>query len=234
MDIRGLGERTCQLLLEAGLVRDVGDLYGVTVEALLALDGFQQKSAENLVAGIQDTRSRGLARVLFALGVRHVGETAAQLLARAFGSWERLMGASVEVLAAVHGIGRTTAEALASYLAEPANVAVIEKLRAAGVDLTEPEARPAEGPLSGMCFVVTGTLPTLSRKQATQAIEEAGGRVTGSVTRTTDVLVVGEDAGSKLARARELGITLWSEEDLLRHLGRAASGSPTPSDAAHD
>jgi DNA ligase (NAD+) len=187
------------------------------------VDGFQERSAENLIAGIESSKSRGLARVLYGLGVRHVGETAAQLLAQAFGNVDRLIAATPEELAAVHGIGVTTADALASYLAEPRNLEVIEKLRAAGVDLTEAAARPAEGVLSGMTFVITGTLPTLSRKQATALVEEAGGRVTGTVSRSTDALLVGEDAGSKLAKARELGIAEWTESDLLQRVDRAGS-----------
>lgn len=224
MDIRGLGEQTSRQLLETGLVRDVGDLYLLTLEDLLGLEGLQRKSAENLLRGIDTSRGRGLARVLFALGVRHVGATAAQLLARAFGDIDRLLAAPREALAAVHGIGDTTAGALRSFLDEPENREVIEKLRRAGVDLTEADAGPAEGVFAGMTFVVTGTLPTLSRKEATRVIEEAGGRVTGSVTRSTDVLVVGEDAGSKLTKARELGIREWSEADLLE----AARGETEP------
>src|SRR5690606_38904681 len=153
------------------LVRDVADLYFLTIDDLLGLEGLQQKSAENLLRGIEASRGRGLARLLYALGIRHVGATAAQLLARAFGSMDRLMAASREELAAVHGSGDTTAAALESYQAEPANREVIEMLRKAGVDLTEPEAGPTEGPSAGMTFVVTGTLPTLSRKDATRLIE---------------------------------------------------------------
>lgn len=222
MDIRGLGERTSQQLLEARLVEDVGDLYSLTIEDLLPLEGFQQKSAENLIAGIRASTDRGLAKVLFGLGVRHVGETAAELLARAFGSMERLFATGAEEFAAVHGIGGTTAQALAAFRAEPRNRQTIEKLRTAGVRLTEETAAPAEGPLSGRSFVITGTLPTLSRKEATALIEQAGGRVSGSVTGKTDFLVVGEDAGSKLERARELGVSLLTEEELLTHLGAAA------------
>jgi DNA ligase (NAD+) len=226
MDIRGLGEQTCRQLLEVGLVHDVADLYFLNVEDLLALEGLQQKSAENLVQGIAASRERGLARLLYALGVRHVGATAAQLLARAFGDVDRLMTASREELAAVHGIGDTTAGALQSYLAEPSNRAVIEKLRLAGVDLTESAAAPSRGPFSGMTFVVTGTLPALSRKEASSLIENAGGRVTGSVTRSTDVLVVGDDAGSKLTKARELGIREWTEAELLGALDAATEPQP--------
>ncbi|HET8654190.1 MAG TPA: NAD-dependent DNA ligase LigA [Longimicrobiaceae bacterium] len=229
MDIRGLGERTCQLLLEKGLVHDVGDVYSLRVEDLLPLEGFQQKSAENLIDGIRNSRSCGLARVLFGLGVRHVGETAAQLLARSFGDVDRLMAASRDEIAAVHGIGGTTADALVAYFAEPRNREIIEKLRSAGVDLSEPEARPAEGPLSGLTFVITGTLPTLSRKQATERIEAAGGRVTGSVSRSTDFLVAGEDAGSKLTKARELGIAVLNEADLIERLDPATAAGQASS-----
>lgn len=218
MDIRGLGEATAQQLLDAGLVHDVGDLYFLRFDDVLELEGFKQKSAENLLAGIQDSKTRGLAKLLFALGVRHVGETAAELLARAFGSMDRLLAADAEQFAQVHGIGRTTAEALAGYLAEPRNRETIEKLRAAGVQLWEAQPEPVTGPFSGQTFVITGMLPTLSRTQAAEMIERAGGRVAGSVTKKTDFLVVGEDAGSKLAKARALGIAELSEDELLTRL----------------
>ncbi len=221
MDIRGLGERTVQQLLDSGLVTDVGDLYSLDLESLLSLDGFQRKSAENLLRSIEESKQRGLARVLYGLGVRHVGETAAQLIAQEFGDIDRLMAASTEQIAAIHGIGTTTAAALTAFFAEPRNREVIEKLRRAGVRLDEERARPAEGPFSGLTFVITGTLPTLSRKEMTRIIEEAGGRVAGSVTRATDFLVVGEDAGSKLERARELGVAELSEEEVLARVGRA-------------
>ena len=223
MDIRGLGERTCDQLLELELVHDMGDLYSLKLDDVLRLDGFKEKSAEKLLAGIVESKSRGLGRVLHGLGIRHVGESAAQILARSFGSIDRLIVAEPAELAAVHGIGETTAEAVATFLAEPHNRTVIEKLRAAGVDLTEEAASPAEGALSGMSFVITGTLPTLSRKQASALIEGAGGRVTGTVARTTSALVVGDDAGSKLAKARELGIAEWTEADLLERAGNQDS-----------
>jgi DNA ligase (NAD+) len=219
MDIRGLGERTAQLLLERALVEDPADLYSLTAEQLLALEGFKEKSAENLLGGIAASRDRGLARVLFALGVRHVGAGAAELLARAFGSIDRLLEADANQFAAVHGIGGTTAEALAAYLTEPRNREIVEKLRRAGVRLDEAQAAPAEGPLSGLCVVLTGTLPSLSRKEATQLVENAGGRIAGSVTRKTDLVVAGAEPGSKLDRAQELGIPVLSEEDLLGRIG---------------
>ncbi len=218
MDIRGLGERTVQQLLDAGSVRDVADLYTLDAESLLGLEGFQRKSADNLLKGIGDSRERGLARLLFALGVRHVGEIAAQRLAREFGSMDRLLAASEAEIGAVHGIGATTAEALAAFFAEPRNRVTIEKLRAAGVVMVEESARVVDGPLSGLSFVITGTLPSRSRKEMSRIIEEAGGRIAGSVTRSTDFLVVGEDAGSKLERAKELGIPVLSEADVLARI----------------
>lgn len=225
MDIRGLGEKTVQQLLDSDLVQDVGDLYSLTVDQLLELEGFQQKSAEKLIEGIDVSRTRGLARVLNALGVRHVGETAAQLIAQQFGDLDRLMAASEEEIAAVHGIGATTASALTAYLEKPRNQEILQKLRDAGVVLTEEKRRPAEGPFSDYTFVITGTLPTMSRKEMTSLIEGAGGRVTGSVTGSTDYLVAGEDAGSKLTKARELGVPEWSEEEVLERLKQAEGTS---------
>lgn len=218
MDIRGLGERTIERLLERGLVEDAGDLYTLQVADLLLLDGFQERSASKLIEGIAQSKERGLARVLFGLGIRHVGETAARLLARAFGSMERIEQATEEEIAAVHGIGGITATALAAYFAEPRNLQIIDKLRRAGVDLVEEQARPASGTFNGLTFVITGTLPTMSRKEMADLIEGAGGRVSGSVSRATDFLVVGADAGSKLVRARELGIAELDEEELLARL----------------
>lgn len=224
MDIRGLGERTCQQLLDAGLVHDVGDLYALREEQIRILDGFAERSAEKLIEGITESKGRGLARVLFGLGVRHVGATAAAILARWFGSMDRLMHAEPAELAAVHGIGNTTAEALSAFLADPHNRATVAKLDAAGVSLTEAGAEPPAGPLLGLSFVITGTLPGLSRAQATALIEGAGGRVTGSVTGKTDFLLAGDAAGSKLERARELGVTILSEAALLARLDQ-----PSPS-----
>src|SRR5690606_32146541 len=160
MDIRGLGEQTVQLLLDRGLVRDVADLYSLRVEDLRELDGFADLSARNLVDAIQASRDRPLHRLLYALGVRHVGIVAAQQLARHFGSMDALLEATAEAFAAVHGIGPATAGALAAYLAEPKNRELIERLRAAGVNMIEPVEREATRPFSGLTFVVTGTLPT--------------------------------------------------------------------------
>jgi DNA ligase (NAD+) len=215
MDIRGLGERTVEQLLAAGLIGDVADLYHLRAEQLLELEGFAELSARNLVEAIASSRPLPLSRLLFALGVRHVGATAAQLLARHFGAMPALLAASAEDFAAVHGIGETTAAALSAYLAEPRNRVLIERLAEAGVNMTEPVEREEERSFAGLTFVVTGTLPTLSRKEATEFIERRGGRVTGSVSRSTHYLVAGENPGSKLERARELDIPVLDESALL-------------------
>jgi DNA ligase (NAD+) len=215
MDVRGLGERTIDQLLREKLVSDVGDLYSLTLEDLLKLEGFKEKSAQNLLDGLEASKQQGLARALFGLGIRHVGEIAAQTLARHFGSIDRLMEAPVEEIERVHTIGHVMAEALHAWFAEPRNREVVEKLRAAGVKLTEERVEPAEGPFTGLTFVITGTHPTMSRTQLEDFIQARGGRITGSVTKKTDYLVVGDDAGSKLARARELGVKELTEAQLL-------------------
>jgi DNA ligase (NAD+) len=231
MDIRGLGERTIATLLERGMVTDVADLYTLTADQLLELEGFKEKSAQNLLDGIEASKQQGLARVLFGLGVRHVGEIAAATLARHFGGMERLMGASVEEIEAVHTIGGIMAAALHAWMAEPRNQEVVRKLAAAGVKMTEERAEPAQGPLTGKTFVITGTHPTMSRTQMDEFIQRHGGRVTGSVTKKTDYLVVGEDAGSKLAKAQELGVAQLSEAALLA-LPDALAADAAPADPA--
>jgi DNA ligase (NAD+) len=214
MDIRGLGARTVRLLLDEDLIHDYADLYAVESADLAKLEGFADLSAGNLVEAIQASRTQPLSRLLFALGVRHVGAQAARLLAREFGDMSALTGASRDDLAGVHGIGEATADALKAYFADSKNRAVIDRLRAAGVNMTEPVERAQAASLAGLTFVVTGTLATLSRKDATAFIERRGGRVAGSVTGATDYLVVGENPGSKLERARALGVPTVTEEEL--------------------
>lgn len=238
MDVRGLGERTVDLLLRSGLVKDYTGVYRLTKDDLLELEGFQERSAQNLLDGIEASKQRGLSRLLNGLGIRHVGEHASQLLARRFGSAKALLEATVDELAAVHGIGETTAEALHAYLSDERARALLDELAALGVRTTEDAAAPAAGTeLSGLGFVVTGTLSTLSRGEAKAFIEAHGGRVTGTVTGKTDYLVVGEDAGSKLVKARELGVAELSEADLLalpaqRSAGAAEDSSPAPAGAS--
>ena len=217
MDIRGLGERTAQQLLETGLVRDFSDLYRLTDADLLRLEGFGQVSAANLLRSIEQSRKQPLSRLLFGLGIRHVGQHAAELFAREFHTMDALIEASMDVsrLAGVHGVGETTAEAVHAFFAEQSNLDLVVALARAGVRMDEPVVRAERQPLAGMTFVITGTLPTLSRKDAADLIERHGGRVTGSVSRNTDFLVVGEDAGSKLEKARELGVSILTEPELI-------------------
>jgi DNA ligase (NAD+) len=220
MDIRGLGERTVQQLLDRGVVRDFADLFALGEADLLDLEGFGEVSTRNLLASIAASRSQPLSRLLFALGIRHVGSHAAQLIARTYETMDALLEASEEELAGIHGIGEATAAALTTYLRDPRNRQLIERLRDAGLNLTEPVRRAATQPFAGLTFVITGTLPTLSRTEARAYIEERGGRVAGSVSGKTDYVVVGEDAGSKAERARQLGVPQLDEAQ-LRELSEA-------------
>jgi len=213
MDIRGLGERTVKQLLDRGLVRDYADLYELNDGDLLTLEGFGVTSARNLISAIEESRSRPLSRLLFALGIRHVGTHAAQLLARHYGTMDALVQAPAEDYASVHGIGATTASALTAFFAEPRNLDLIERLRATEINFVEPVEHAAVQSLRGKSFVITGTHPT-PRKELQAFIERHGGRISGSVSRSTDFVVLGEDAGSKAGRARELGIRTLSEEEL--------------------
>lgn len=221
MDIEGLGERTAQLLVERGLAQDPADLYYLKREDLLKLEGFAEKSADNLLAAIEASKERPLAQVIAALGIRGVGGTVAQLLARHYRSLDELAAAGREELEAIEGLGPHTAGAIVEWFANPRNREFIEKLRRAGVKLEqEAPAAPIEGPLVGLTFVITGTLPTMSREEATRLIEQHGGRVTGSVSHRTDYLVVGEaPGGTKYRRAQQLGVPMIDEAQLLRMIG---------------
>jgi DNA ligase (NAD+) len=223
MDIRGLGERTVAQLIEEGLVHDFADLYHLRTDDLVGLEGFGPVSAGNLIASIDASRMQPLSRVLFALGIRHVGQHAAQIVARACGSMTALLAASGDEIAAVHGIGRTTADAIIGYLGEPNNRQLIERLAAAGVNLDEPIERADHATLAGLTFVITGTHAT-SRKELTALIESHGGRVTGSVSRSTSYLVTGAEPGSKLERAGELGVPVIDETG-LRALAAHGTGA---------
>ena len=218
MDIRGLGIERVRQLLDAGLVRTVADLYRLTVDQLVALERFAAQSAEQLVQAIAASRAKPLSTLLFAIGIRHVGKNVAILLARRFGTLDALAAAPAEAIHAVPGVGPTIAAAVASWFANDKNQALVEALRAAGLTFTEPTAVAVGGPLAGKNLVLTGTLPTLSRADAATLIEQAGGRVTGSVSKQTDVVVAGEEAGSKLEKARSLGIEVWDEARLRREV----------------
>ncbi|MFL5525381.1 MAG: NAD-dependent DNA ligase LigA [Gemmatimonadaceae bacterium] len=225
MDIRGLSYARIQQLVDENLVRDPGDLYALKREQLLELEGYAEKGTDALIAAIAASKSQPLHRLLHALGIRHVGAIAAQLLAQHFGTMDALMAASADDILNVRGIGATIADGVVDYFSDRAGQALVAKLRSHGVNFTEPRAVVAGGPLSGQTVVITGTLPTLSRTKATQTIEAAGGRVTGSVSKATDFLVAGEDAGSKLDKAKSLGVEIIDEAELLRRVNSRATSS---------
>jgi DNA ligase (NAD+) len=217
MDIEGLGDAVIEQLVDRGDVKNFADLYRLTAEHLAELERFAEKSAANLAAAIAGSKGRGLARLLNALGIRLVGERVARLLATRFGSMDRLAAATEQELADVHGIGDVIAASVRTFFDEGANVATLRALGELGVDLTERGAvvdRPK--PLAGKTFVLTGTLAALTRDSARERIETLGGRVTASVTRKTDYVVVGDAAGSKADDARRLGVATLDEAAFLR------------------
>ncbi|MGH7566532.1 MAG: NAD-dependent DNA ligase LigA [Gemmatimonadota bacterium] len=219
MDVDGLGDMLARQLVEKEVVRDLADLYELDAETLAGLERMGKLSAQNLVTALERSKSRSLRHVLYGLGIRHVGASAAGALAEAFGSMEELLAADRERLEEVEGIGPTLAESVREFFDAPENRAVVERLAGHGVDMTAPRKTSATGPLSGKTFVVTGTLSSLSRSQATAGIEVRGGRVTGSVSKKTDYVVAGDNPGSKLDRARELKVPVLDEEGFLALLG---------------
>ena len=222
MDVEGMGEMLCRSLLDAGLVKDIADVYGITKDDLLQLERMADKSADNIMAAIERSKQRPLSRVLFALGILHVGSEMAWTLADHLGSVERIAGASEEELLAIPGVGPRIAESIASYFRDAANLEVIEKLLAAGLRLEEEASGEVrELPLRGVLFVVTGRFASLTRSQAEARIKELGGSVSSSVSRKTGYLVAGEDPGSKLEQARKLGTTLLGEAEFLEMIGEA-------------
>ena len=220
LDIDGLSYARIEQLLEAGFITDFADLFDLTAGQLVSLERFGAKSAENLVAAITAAKQQPLSRLLFGLGIRHVGAQAAQLLARQFGSMDAIIAATPEQLGAVRGIGDIIATSVSSYFADPTSRALVERLRQRGVRFDEPNAVQADGPLTGATVVLTGALPSLSRTDAAALVEAAGGRVTSSVSKKTTFVVAGDEAGSKLDKAVELGIEVIDEAELIRRAGR--------------
>ncbi|MCI3949680.1 MAG: ligA, partial [Acidimicrobiales bacterium] len=219
MDIEGLGERTALALLDRELVHDPGDLYRLTADDLLGLEGFAAISARNLLAAIDASRSRPLARLLFGLNVRHLGQAGAELLARAYGTLDAIKDASADELAAVDGVGPKIAASVAEFFSLPRNLEVVEKLRAAGVDLGKVEEPTLPQVLTGSSVVVTGTLEGMSREAAEDAVKARGGKAPGSVSKKTTAVVVGREPGAaKVSKAEELGIPVLDEAGFLQLL----------------
>lgn len=218
MDIEGLGEKTVIELWDRGLIGDVGDIYSLTREQLLALPLFADKKADQLLDAIESSKSRGLARVLVGLGIRHVGPPTARALTEQFRTIDAIASAGEDELMAVEEIGAVVARAIREFFSSPRNKEVIEKLKAAGIKLEEEKTRRATGSLSGTTFVLTGTLPTLSRDEAAAMIEAAGGKVASSVSKKTDYVLAGANPGSKLAKAEQLGVEIIDEETFRKLL----------------
>jgi DNA ligase (NAD+) len=220
MNIEGLGEAVVTQLLDRGMVKSIADLYSLTEDQLLSLERIGKKSAETLLSEIEKSKQNPLNRVLFGLGIRFIGERTAQLLAEEFGSMDALMAASAEELERVNEVGPRVAQAIREFFDEEKNRELIEKLRKAGLTFTA-EKRKKSSQLEGLTFVLTGTLPNLTREDAKAKIEAAGGRVSGSVSKKTHYVVAGEDSGSKLEKARELGVKVIDEEELTKLLQHA-------------
>src|SRR5690606_11363003 len=229
MDIEGLGPAVIESLLNAGLIRDAADLYGLRREQLVGLERMGEKSAENLLKAIATSKDRPLRRLIRALGIRYVGDHTAEILAGHFGSLERLAAADRETLTQIPEVGPKIAESVHAFFRQPQVQDFLARLRAAGVRTADPEtaAPPAGGPLSGRTVVITGTLQGFTRAEAEAAVTAAGGRAAGSVSRRTDFVVAGERAGPKLERARALGVPVLDEAAFVRLLrGEAVAAEP--------
>lgn len=215
MDIEGMGPQTVKILIDKGFIRDEGDIFYLTPEPLLELEGFKQKKVDNLMASIERAKSRPLLRILASLGIDGVGGTVSELLASHFRSLDALAAASVEAIDDLEGIGPILAQNIADWFADPYNRALLEKLRGAGVNMMgEAEAAAQSDKLAGLTFVLTGSLPTLSRDEAGDLIKAHGGKVSGSVSKKTDYVLVGDSPGSKAEKAQQLGVAIISEDDL--------------------
>jgi DNA ligase (NAD+) len=221
LDIDGLGEKIIDQLVEQNLVRTPADLFNLGFSTLAALERFADKSAQNLLDSLEKAKHTTLARFIYALGIRHVGESTAKDLAKHFGALDPIMGASVEQLLEVNDVGPVVAEALHQFFAEAHNRTVIEQLRAPG-RLSWPEGLPApkapQGVLAGKTIVLTGTLESLSREEAKALLEAAGAKVAGSISKKTDYVIAGAEAGSKLAKAKDLGIAVLDEAGMRKLL----------------
>jgi DNA ligase (NAD+) len=226
MNIDGLGDKIISQLIDKGMVTDEADIYGLGFEDLLKLDKIEKKSAENLLAAIEKSKQTTLARFLYALGIRHVGEHIAELVSKNLGSLEALQNATEEALeykkasknqmaTGIKGIGKEIAGSIVSYFENESNKKVIERLKKAGIVFEEVSRPTAPSPISGKSFVITGTLSSMKRSEAKELILRKGGRLASSISGSADYLVVGESPGSKLQKAGDLNITILYEEDFL-------------------
>ncbi|MBQ4612266.1 MAG: NAD-dependent DNA ligase LigA [Clostridia bacterium] len=218
MDIDGLGPAVVELLVDCDLVREVYDLYSLEKPQLSGLERMGDKSAENLLAAIEASKQNDLYRVIYGLGIRHIGEKAAKLLADRFSSMEAVMDASVEEIAAIDGFGEIMAQSVVSFFSLEQSHELVERLRECGVNMTAQKQESTDDRFAGMTFVLTGTLPTLKRNEAAAMIEQYGGKTSGSVSAKTSVVLAGEDAGSKLTKAQQLGVRIIDEAEFFEML----------------
>jgi DNA ligase (NAD+) len=225
MDIAGMGSKLTDRFVDLGWINDVADLYALDWEAVAALEGFGEKSATNLRAAVEASKNRPVARLVNALGIRHVGERTATLLVDRFGSVDALLDASLEQINAVGGIGEIVAKSIFDFFQEPRNRAIVDKLRTAGLRMVDDgPPRHEHAALRGKTFVLTGRLATMTRPQAEERLRRAGANVNSSVSKKTDYVVAGEEAGSKVDRARELGVAIIDEQGMLAMLNGPAAG----------
>jgi DNA ligase (NAD+) len=226
VDVDGLGDKLVEQLVDANLIRTLPDLYKLGFTTLAGLERMAEKSAKNLVDALEASKKTTLPRFLFGLGIRHVGESTAKDLAKHFGKLDAIMDATEEQLLEVNDVGPVVAQSLRTFFDQPHNREVVEQLRACGLSWEEGEpAARAPKPLAGLTFVITGTLPTLGRDEAKDKLEAAGAKVSGSVSKKTHYLVAGEEAGSKLDKARENGVEVIDEARMLEII---ANGAPQP------
>ncbi|MDE7399405.1 MAG: NAD-dependent DNA ligase LigA, partial [Oscillospiraceae bacterium] len=218
MNIDGLGEAIVEQLVQADLVHTVADLYTLNLQELTSLERFGEKSAVKLLDNIENSKKNELDRLIFALGIRGIGQKAAQLLCAKFGDMESIMSASAAEIASIDGFGEILADSVYNAMREPHRIALIERLRELGLNMSYSDQKVSDK-LNGLTFVLTGTLPTLKRDQAKEMIEKRGGKCSGSVSKKTSYVVAGEEAGSKLTKANELGIPVLTEEQFLEMIG---------------
>jgi len=224
MNIVGLGINTVHQLVQEGLVHDIADLYRLEAPVLLAMEGFAVKKAENLVSAIQASKKQPLSRLIVGLGIHGVGEVAAQALAERYHDLGALSHTTRDEIESIEGFGPNIAESIVEWFNNEENQAILSKLKASGVwPMGQPQVKTGNQPLAGLTFVITGTLPALSRSEAKTLIESHGGKVTGSVSGSTDILLLGEDPGSKLDQARKRGVPTLSEDDLRQLIGERSA-----------
>ncbi|HQX64008.1 MAG TPA: helix-hairpin-helix domain-containing protein, partial [Thermomicrobiales bacterium] len=224
MDIDGLGAKLAARFVDAGLIRNLADIYHLDWDAILLMEGMGEKSVERLQRSIETSKNQSLSRVLFALGIRHVGERNAQLLADHFGSIASIAGAGLDQLSAVPGVGPVVAQSIHDWFAEPRNAALIASLTAVGLTV-EQEGRepPQESEWQGLAVVLTGRLESMTRAEAEERLKQLGARISSSVSRKTNLVVAGQDAGSKADKAREYGVEIIDEAELVKRLDSLAA-----------